>query len=57
MLSASQCIADCARAYPDLTIPLHDRTQTPVLDSVCGGEVDFGIAIEPENLGEFDSLQ
>jgi DNA-binding transcriptional LysR family regulator len=49
------CIADCARHYPDLTIQLHDQTQTLVLDSVRGGEVDFGVAIEPHQAGEFDS--
>jgi DNA-binding transcriptional LysR family regulator len=49
------CIADCARDYPDLTIQLHDQAQTLVLDSVRGGEVDFGIAIEPPEAGEFDS--
>lgn len=49
------CIADCARAYPDLVIQLHDQAQTLVLDSVRGGEVDFGIAIEPPEAGDFDS--
>jgi DNA-binding transcriptional LysR family regulator len=56
-LSASlmpTCIADCARAYPELTIQLHDQAQTLVLDSVRGGEVDFGIAIDPPESGEFD---
>lgn len=57
-LSASlmpACIADCARDYPELTIQLHDQAQTLVLDSVRGGEVDFGIAIEPPESGDFDS--
>jgi len=57
-LSASlmpACIADCARAYPELAIQLHDQAQTLVLDSVRGGEVDFGIAIEPPEAGDFDS--
>ncbi|WP_188797368.1 LysR family transcriptional regulator [Dyella nitratireducens] len=49
------CIADCAREYPELTIQLHDQAQTLVLDSVRGGEVDFGIAIEPPEASEFDS--
>jgi DNA-binding transcriptional LysR family regulator len=48
------CIADCARDYPELTIQLHDQAQTLVLDSVRGGEVDFGIAIDPPESGEFD---
>lgn len=50
-----QCIADCARRFPDLAIQLHDQAQTMVLDSVRGGEVDFGLAIEPPDTGEFDS--
>ena len=50
-----QCIADCIRRYPDLTIQLHDQAQTMVLDSVRGGEVDFGLAIDPPPSGEFDS--
>ncbi|GLQ86522.1 LysR family transcriptional regulator [Dyella flagellata] len=49
------CIADCVREYPELTIQLHDQSQTLVLDSVRGGEVDFGLAIEPPEAGEFDS--
>ncbi len=56
-LSASlipQCIADCAQRYPELTIQLHDQAQTLVLDSVLGGEVDFGLAIDPPAGSEFD---
>lgn len=56
-LSASlmpSCIADCAREYPELTIQLHDQAQTLVLDSVRGGEVDFGIAIDTPEGGDFD---
>ncbi len=49
-----QCIADCAARYPELTIQLHDQAQTMVLDSVRGGEVDFGVAIDPPLTGEFD---
>jgi DNA-binding transcriptional LysR family regulator len=48
------CIADCARQYPELTIQLHDQAQTLVLDSVRGGEVDFGIAIDPLEISDFD---
>jgi DNA-binding transcriptional LysR family regulator len=48
------CIADCAREYPELTIQLHDQAQTLVLDSVRGGEVDFGIAIDPPEVSDFD---
>ena len=50
-----QCIADCSRRFPDLVIQLHDEAQTMVLDSVRGGEVDFGLAIDPPASGEFDS--
>ncbi|MHA6206073.1 LysR family transcriptional regulator [Dyella soli] len=50
-----QCIADCAKRYAELTIQLHDQSQTLVLDSVRGGEVDFGLAIDPMTAGEFDS--
>lgn len=50
-----QCIAECALRYPELTIQMHDQAQTLVMDSVRGGEVDFGLAIEPPDTGEFDS--
>jgi DNA-binding transcriptional LysR family regulator len=50
-----QCIAACARDYPGLTVQLHDQAQTLVLDSVRGGEVDFGLAIEPADSDSFDS--
>lgn len=56
-LSASlmpACIAACARDYPDLTVQLHDQSQVMVLDSVRGGEVDFGLAIEPPESDAFD---
>lgn len=49
-----QCIAACTHRYPELVIQLHDQAQTMVLDSVRGGEVDFGLAIEPPDTGEFD---
>ena len=49
------CIADCSRRYPDLVIQLHDEAQTMVLESVRGGEVDFGLAIDPPTSGEFDT--
>lgn len=50
-----RCIAECARDYPELTLHLRDQAQTQVLDSVRGGEVDFGVAIDPPDNGEFDS--
>jgi len=49
-----RCIAECARDWPELTLHLHDRTQTEVLDSVRGGEVDFGVTIDPPGSGEFE---
>jgi DNA-binding transcriptional LysR family regulator len=49
------CIAACAERYPELTVLLHDQVQTLVLDSVRGGEVDFGVAIEPADPESFDS--
>jgi DNA-binding transcriptional LysR family regulator len=50
-----QCIAACARDYPGLTVQLHDQVQSLVLESVRGGEVDFGLAIEPADSEAFDS--
>ena len=50
-----QCIAACAHNYPELTVQLHDQVQTLVLDSVRGGEVDFGLAIEPADPEAFHS--
>jgi len=49
-----QCIAACARDYPELTVQLHDQAQVMVLDSVRGGEVDFGLAIEPTERETFE---
>lgn len=49
-----RCIAECARDYPELTLHLRDLTQTQVLDSVRGGEVDFGVAIDPPASAEFE---
>src|SRR4051812_43267918 len=41
------CIARCAVAHPSLTIILRDQNQAGVLDAVRGGEVDFGLTVEP----------
>ncbi len=49
-----QCIAACMRNYPELTLQLHDQSQVMVLDSVRGGEVDFGVAIEPAESEAFE---
>jgi DNA-binding transcriptional LysR family regulator len=48
------CIALCARREPDIELVLLDRVQQDVLDSVRGGEVDFGVVIEPSSA---DDLQ
>jgi DNA-binding transcriptional LysR family regulator len=49
------CIAACAQHYPQLTVQLHDQVQTLVLESVRGGEVDFGVTVEPADAEAFDS--
>ena len=41
------CIAMCAREAPRVRFLLLDRIQQDVLDSVRGGEVDFGVVVEP----------
>jgi DNA-binding transcriptional LysR family regulator len=41
------CIAACARAAPRVRFLLLDRIQQDVLESVRGGEVDFGMVVEP----------
>ncbi|MFM9921940.1 LysR family transcriptional regulator [Variovorax sp. H27-G14] len=41
------CIATCAEQAPGIQFLLLDRIQQDVLDSVRGGEVDFGVVIEP----------
>lgn len=48
------CIAACTRREPDIELVLLDRVQQDVLDSVRGGEVDFGVVIEPSSA---DDLQ
>lgn len=48
------CIAACARDWPELTLLLLDRSQTQVLESVRNSEVDFGVAIDPPESGEFE---
>lgn len=42
-----QCIARCARDYPDINLLSRDRIQSEVIDAVRAGEVDFGLAIDP----------
>jgi DNA-binding transcriptional LysR family regulator len=41
------CIATCAREAPRVRFVLLDRIQQDVLESVRGGEVDFGVVVEP----------
>lgn len=48
-------IARCARDHPSLEILLRDQTQAQVLDAVRGGEVDFGLSVEPATAEEFDT--
>lgn len=49
------CIARCALEHPSLEILLRDQTQAQVLDAVRGGEVDFGLTVEPATVEEFDA--
>lgn len=49
------CIAWCARHHPALDIVLRDQSQAQVLDAVRGGEVDFGLTVEPATVEEFDT--
>jgi DNA-binding transcriptional LysR family regulator len=49
------CIGRCAVEHPSLEILLRDQTQAQVLDAVRGGEVDFGLTVEPATVEEFDA--
>lgn len=42
------CIAKCAVDFPDISVLSCDRVQTDVIRMVMAGEVDFGLAIDPE---------
>ena len=46
------CIAACAREAPRVRFLLLDRIQQEVLESVRGGEVDFGMVVEPPEVGD-----
>ena len=46
------CIAACARQAPRVRFLLLDRIQQDVLESVRGGEVDFGVVVEPPEVGD-----
>lgn len=50
-----QCIARCGLEHPALEIVLRDQNQAQVLDAVRGGEVDFGLTVEPATVEEFDA--
>jgi len=47
-----ECIAACARAAPRVRFLLLDRIQQDVLASVRGGEVDFGVVVEPPEVDD-----
>lgn len=49
-----QCIVHCVRQYPEIEIALHDQVQRLVLAEVQGGEVDFGVIIEPTAPSELE---
>jgi DNA-binding transcriptional LysR family regulator len=46
------CIAACAREAPRVRFVLLDRIQQDVLESVRGGEVDFGVVVEPPEVDD-----
>jgi DNA-binding transcriptional LysR family regulator len=48
-------IARCAATHTALEIILRDQSQAQVLDAVRGGEVDFGLTVEPATPEEFDA--
>lgn len=48
-------IAHCRVAHPSLEVLLRDRNQAQVLEAVRGGEVDFGLTVEPADGEAFDS--
>jgi DNA-binding transcriptional LysR family regulator len=49
------CIALCATRHPSIQILLRDQNQAQVLDAVRGGEVDFGLTVEPASAEAFDA--
>jgi len=48
-------IARCAADAPSIEIILRDQNQAQVLDAVRGGEVDFGLTVEPATHEAFDA--
>jgi len=49
------CIAACARPAPRGRVRLRGRIQQHVLESVRGGEVDFGVVVEPRAVDDLHS--
>ncbi|HVI54469.1 MAG TPA: LysR family transcriptional regulator [Luteibacter sp.] len=49
------CIARSLSEHPAIEIILRDQSQAQVLDAVRGGEVDFGLTVEPATPEEFDA--
>jgi len=47
-MSLPAWLAGCRKAWPAISIQLKDRSQESVLQSVRSGEVDFGIATDPQ---------
>jgi DNA-binding transcriptional LysR family regulator len=48
-MSVPAWLAGCRKAWPAIAIHLKDRSQESVLQSVRSGEVDFGIATDPQS--------
>jgi DNA-binding transcriptional LysR family regulator len=48
-MSVPAWLAGCRKAWPAIAIQLKDRSQDSVLQSVRSGEVDFGIATDPQS--------
>src|ERR1700741_3601696 len=46
------CLSACAREAPRVRFLLLDRIQQDVLESVRGGEVDFGVVVEPPEVDD-----
>lgn len=48
-------IARCRQRYPQLKLVLHDQVQRLNIDAVTGGQVDFGLVVEPDAAAALDS--
>ncbi|WP_241609662.1 LysR family transcriptional regulator [Rosenbergiella australiborealis] len=49
------CLAACQQRYPDIRLLLQDSVQQSVVQAVRQEEVDFGIVIELQNTGDFET--